>query len=89
MDISIVVPAYNENESLPELCSWIKEVMDKNNYSYEVVIVDDGSNDGSWNTIEKINTENPAIKGIKFKRKNCNRIKRYQRWCSFFYQSRW
>lgn len=68
MDISIVVPAYNENESLPELCSWINEVMQKNNYSYEVVIVDDGSDDGSWNTIEQINKENPAVKGIKFKR---------------------
>lgn len=68
MDISIVVPSYNENESLPELCSWIKEVMDKNNYSYEVIIVDDGSTDGSWSTIEKINKENPSIKGIKFKR---------------------
>ena len=68
MDISIVVPAYNEKESLPELCSWIKQVMDKNNYSYEVVIVDDGSSDFSWDTIESINKENPAIKGIKFKR---------------------
>ena len=68
MDISIVVPAYNEKESLPELCTWIDEVMKKNNYTYEVVIVDDGSTDGSWDTIESINKENPSIKGIKFKR---------------------
>jgi len=68
MDISIVVPAYNEKESLPELCTWIDEVMKKNNYTYEVVIVDDGSTDGSWDTIESINNKNPSIKGIKFKR---------------------
>ncbi|MDC6465030.1 glycosyltransferase family 2 protein [bacterium] len=68
MDISIVVPAYNEKESLPELCAWIDEVMKKNNYTYEVIIVDDGSTDGSWDTIESINNKNPSIKGIKFKR---------------------
>lgn len=68
MDISIVVPAFNENESLPELCSWIKEVMDRENYSYEVLIVDDGSRDGSWNTIIDLNKINPSIKGIKFRR---------------------
>ena len=68
MDVSIVVPAYNENESLPELCSWIKEVMDRENYSYEVVIVDDGSSDGSWNTIVDLNKKDPSVKGIKFRR---------------------
>ena len=52
MDISVVVPLYNEIESLPELAAWIKRVMDANNFSYEVIMVDDGSNDGSWQEVE-------------------------------------
>ncbi|MBE6334604.1 MAG: glycosyltransferase family 2 protein [Bacteroidales bacterium] len=68
MDISVVVPLYNEAESLPELAAWIKRVMDANNFTYEVVMVDDGSNDGSWQVVENLHRENPAIRGIKFRR---------------------
>ena len=68
MDISVVVPLYNEAESLPELAAWIKRVMDANNFTYEVVMVDDGSNDGSWQVVEDLHRENPAIRGIKFRR---------------------
>lgn len=68
MDLSIVIPLYNEEESLPELCSWIKKVMDANNFSYEVIMIDDGSSDNSWDVIEKLSTENPNIKGLQFTR---------------------
>ena len=68
MDISIVIPLFNEEESLPELCSWIEKVMIQNGYSYEVFLIDDGSKDNSWNVIEDISTKNPAIKGVKFRR---------------------
>lgn len=68
MDISVVVPLYNEEESLPELTGWIDKVMKENNFSFEVVMVDDGSKDNSWNVIEKLQSENPFIKGIKFRR---------------------
>ena len=68
MDISIVIPLFNEEESLPELCSWIERVMIQNSYSYEVFLIDDGSKDNSWNVIEDISTKNPAIKGVKFRR---------------------
>ena len=68
MDISVVVPLYNEVESLPELTSWIDRVMHENSFTYEVILVDDGSNDGSWDMILKLQDNNPAIKGIKFRR---------------------
>ena len=68
MDLSILVPLYNEEDSLPELCAWIKKVVDENKYSYEIVLVDDGSNDNSWAVVEKLTTENNNIKGIKFRR---------------------
>ena len=68
MDISVVVPLYNEVESLPELTSWISRVMDENGYSYEIILVDDGSKDGSWEMILKLREGNPYIKGIKFRR---------------------
>jgi glycosyltransferase involved in cell wall biosynthesis len=68
MDISVVVPLYNEVESLPELTSWISRVMDENHYTYEIVLVDDGSNDGSWDMINKLRLNNQFIKGIKFRR---------------------
>jgi glycosyltransferase involved in cell wall biosynthesis len=68
MNISIVVPLFNEVESLPELTSWIKRVMISNNYSYEVILIDDGSTDGSWELIEKLCLKDPNIKGIKFRR---------------------
>ncbi|MDX9882485.1 MAG: glycosyltransferase family 2 protein [Prolixibacteraceae bacterium] len=68
MDISVVVPLYNEEESLHELASWISRVMDEHNFSYEVIFVDDGSNDRSWQIIEEIHRENENFKGIKFRR---------------------
>lgn len=68
MDISVIVPAFDECASLPELCAWIRRVMDVNNYSYEVIIVDDGSTDGSWDTITSIAKDNPAVHGIRFRR---------------------
>jgi len=68
MDISIVVPLFNEEESLPELEAWIRKVMDTNRYSYEVIFIDDGSKDNSWKVIEKIAANNPNVKGIKFRR---------------------
>ena len=68
MDISIVIPLFNEEESLPELCSWIEKVMNKNNYSYEVFLIDDGSKDSSWQVIENLSNKNSLIKGLKFRR---------------------
>lgn len=68
MDVSIIVPLINENESLPELCNWIESVVTQNQLSYEVILVDDGSTDESWDFIEKKGRENPNIKGIKFQR---------------------
>ena len=60
MDISVIVPLYNEAESLPELDEWIRRVMKANNFSYEVIYVDDGSNDGSWNVIHKLADADPV-----------------------------
>jgi glycosyltransferase involved in cell wall biosynthesis len=68
MDISVVIPLYNEEESLPELAVWIKKVMDMHQYSYELIMIDDGSKDNSWKVIKKLQRENPDIKGIKFRR---------------------
>jgi len=68
MNISVIVPLYNEDESLPELAAWIDRVMKANNFSYEVIMIDDGSNDKSWKVIESISSENSNIKGIKFRR---------------------
>ncbi len=68
MDISVIVPLYNEVESLPELTAWIKRVMEANSFSYEIILVDDGSDDGSWETIESLKEENSNIRGIKFRR---------------------
>lgn len=68
MDISVVVPLYNEVESLPELTSWIGRVMAANNFSYEVILIDDGSTDGSWELIEHLSAQNQCVKGIKFRR---------------------
>ncbi len=68
MDISVVVPLYNEEESLPELTAWIARVMAEHNFSYEILFVDDGSTDTSWQVIEELKTAYPAIKGIKFRR---------------------
>src|ERR1700742_818896 len=68
MNISVVVPLYNEVESLPELTSWISRVMDENRFTYEIILIDDGSSDGSWEMIKKLQTNKPFIKGIKFRR---------------------
>ena len=68
MDISIVVPLFNEDESLPHLAEWIDKVMAAHGFSYEVVMVDDGSKDKSWSVIEDLHAKNPAYKGIKFRR---------------------
>lgn len=68
MDISVVVPLYNEAESLPELNAWIERVMNENGFSYEVIYVDDGSTDGSWKIIEGLKEKNPRVGGIKFRR---------------------
>ena len=68
MDLSVVIPLYNEEESLPELEAWIKRVMDENNYTYEIIMIDDGSNDNSWQVIEKLHAQNSLVKGIKFQR---------------------
>lgn len=67
-DISVVVPLYNEVESLPELHQWIKRVMDENSFTYEVLFVDDGSKDGSWTVVEELHAKDPFAKGIKFQR---------------------
>lgn len=68
MDISVVVPLYNEAESLPELEAWIRRVMEANGYSYEIIFVSDGSTDGSWEVVERLAAENPAVRGVAFRR---------------------
>ena len=68
MDISVVIPLYNEAESLPELAAWIARVMDEHHYSYEVLMINDGSTDESWQVIRRLHEENPAVKGICFRR---------------------
>lgn len=68
MDISIVIPLLNEVESLPELTNWIRDVLQKNKFVYEIILIDDGSNDGSWEKIEELKATHSAIKGIKFRR---------------------
>ena len=68
MDISVVIPLFNEEESLPELVAWIERVMRKNNFSYEIVMIDDGSKDNSWNVVEELQSKNNNVKGIKFRR---------------------
>ena len=67
-NISIIVPAYNEAESLPHLAEWIDRVMKEHGLDYEVIVVDDGSNDGSWKVVEQLHLANPAYRGIKFRR---------------------
>ena len=68
MDISVVIPLYNEEESLPELSRWIARVMEENHFSYEVIFVDDGSTDGSYHVIRNLSKENPRIKAVRFSR---------------------
>ncbi|MFN4146443.1 MAG: glycosyltransferase family 2 protein [Runella sp.] len=68
LDISVVIPLFNEEESLPELTSWIERVMDRHGFSYEILLIDDGSTDNSWPVIQKLAVSNEAIKGIRFNR---------------------
>ncbi len=68
MNISVVIPLFNEEESLPELCEWISKVMITNSYSYEIILIDDGSKDSSWKVIETLTESNRNIRGIKFRR---------------------
>ncbi|PVX59362.1 glycosyltransferase family 2 protein [Hallella colorans] len=68
MDISVIIPLFNEEESLPELHAWIKRVMTTNNFSYEIIFVNDGSTDRSWQVIEDLRSKDPNVKGIKFRR---------------------
>ena len=68
MDISVIIPLYNEEESIRELYDWIERVMSENKFSYEVVFINDGSTDSSWNIIEQLSKEHQQVKGIKFRR---------------------
>jgi glycosyltransferase involved in cell wall biosynthesis len=68
MNISLVIPLFNEEESLSELCTQIDNVMKQNNFSYEVILIDDGSKDKSWEVIKQITTSNQNVKGVKFRR---------------------
>ncbi len=68
MDLSVIVPLFNEEESLPELAAWIERVMLANNFTYEVIMVDDGSNDNSWKVIESLHEKNECVRGIRFQR---------------------
>ncbi|WP_027451140.1 glycosyltransferase family 2 protein [Xylanibacter brevis] len=68
MDISVVIPLYNEEESIGELYGWIERVMQENNFSYEVIFISDGSTDGSWEIIKQLQARSPQVKGIKFRR---------------------
>lgn len=68
MDISVIVPLYNEAESLPELAAWIERVMAANKFTYEIWFINDGSTDNSWQVIESLREKNPCIKGVKFRR---------------------
>lgn len=68
MDISVIVPLYNEAESLPELEQWIARIMKENNFSYEIIFVNDGSTDTSWDVIKELAEKNPSVKGVCFRR---------------------
>lgn len=68
IDISVVVPLYNEEESLAELHEWIVRVMGENGFSYEIVFVDDGSSDGSWEAVCRLKVRDPHVRGIRFRR---------------------
>ncbi len=68
MDISVVVPLYNEAESLPELEAWIRRVMEQNGFTYEILFINDGSTDDSWEVIQRLRQQNPAVRGVSFRR---------------------
>ena len=80
MDISVVIPLYNEEESLPELFAWIQRVMTQNGFSYEVIFVNDGRTDRSWQVIEELAAQHDRVKGIKFR---CNHGKSPALYCGF------
>ena len=68
LDLSIVVPLFNEDESLPELTQWISRVMDREGYTYEIIFVNDGSTDNSWKVIQELSTQNTNVKAISFRK---------------------
>ncbi len=68
MDISVIIPLYNEAESLPELEAWIERVMAQNGFSHEIIFIDDGSTDDSWKVIEALAAKNPAVRAVRFRR---------------------
>lgn len=68
MDLSIIIPLKDEEESLPELADWVRRVCESNGYSYEMIMIDDGSTDNSWKVIEQLSKANPSVKGIRFQR---------------------
>ena len=68
MDISVVIPLYNEEESLPELYSWIERVMNANDFTFEVIFINDGSTDRSWEVITQLKNDSKYVKAIKFRR---------------------
>ena len=68
MDVSIIIPSFNEKESLPELLDWIRQVMEREGLEYEAIIVDDGSTDGTWECVRSLSATDPRIKGIRFPR---------------------
>ena len=68
MDISVVIPLYNEDESLPELYTWIERVMNDNHFSFEVIFINDGSTDRSWEVIDELSKQSEHVRGIKFRR---------------------
>ncbi len=68
MDLALIIPAFNEEESLPELVSWIQKVLDPTDLKYEIWFIDDGSTDQTWSVIEQLNLKHPQIKGVKFRR---------------------
>ena len=68
LDLSIIIPSFNEKESLPELLTWIRQVMERESLSYEAIIVDDGSDDGSWDCVKALSKKDPSVKGIRFRR---------------------
>ena len=68
MDISVIIPLFNEEESLPELHAWIERVMKANGFTYEVIFINDGSTDKSWDVIEQLSKKSENVKGIKFRR---------------------
>lgn len=68
MDISVVIPLYNEEESLPDLYAWLKKVLNEHNFSHELLFVDDGSKDGSWQKVQEFASQDPSVRGISFRR---------------------